>query len=92
VARSVLVGAEWDVVASDGRCFFGAGGRGCHCVRSWTQAQPIHLGRASFLSVGICCPLIPASVAYSLGSRTKKLFVWANKYRSEWRLVARSEM
>jgi hypothetical protein len=80
VAGVLLVGAEGDVVASDGRCFFGAGGRGCHCAWSWTQARPIHVGRASFPFVGICGPLSPVSIVYSLGYRTKKLFLWENKY------------
>jgi hypothetical protein len=62
VAGAVLVGAEGDVVASDGRCFFGGRGRGCHCGWSWTQARRILVGRASFPFVGICGTLSPASV------------------------------
>jgi len=74
VARTSLVGAERDVSASDGRCFFGAGGRGCHCGWYWTQARPGASGRASFPSVGICGPLSPASVEYVYNGRTIKLF------------------
>jgi hypothetical protein len=53
---------EIEAIPSDGRCFFGAGGRGFHCVWSWTQARPGVSGRAPFPSVGICGPLSPVSV------------------------------
>jgi hypothetical protein len=62
VARTVFVGAECDVVALDGRCFFGGLVRCCHCVWSWTQARPASSGRVPFPFVGICGPLSRVSV------------------------------
>jgi hypothetical protein len=83
VAGVLLLGAKRDVFASDGRCFFGAGNRGCHCGWSWTQARPGASGRAPFPFVGVCGPLSPVSVILLYSATTINVFCTVNKRLSD---------